>query len=220
MPDKKIIFFAKYPQIGKVKTRLASTIGRNKAFAVYNLLLKQNWDILESVKIPKVIEYTPSGTLNMMKTMFPQVNEFSQQKGDNIGTRMAHAFQKLFSAGTDQVILLGSDLADLSKELILTAFEQLELNDVVLGPSSDGGYYLIGFNKGSFKKEIFYGINWSTDQVCFQTLEKIRKYGLSIYTLPERNDIDTFDDIKLFLKENNRNSEFSNTLNFIMLGDR
>ena len=182
--------------------------------------LKQNWKIISTNDSPKIIEYTPLEFHDQMKSLFPSDVEFSVQSGENIGSRMSYAFQKAFKSDIDQIILLGSDLADLRKKDIDIAFEQLIENDVVIGPSTDGGYYLIGFNRNTFNKELFDKINWSTDQVFYQTLNKIRESQLSLYILPERNDIDTFDDIKLFLSENKKSSEFRKALTYIVFGDR
>jgi len=219
MSDKKIIFFLKYPQLGKVKSRLAADIGKQKAFEIYNLLLNRSWEIILQTNLPVNISYTPPGFQDHLIEMFGAEHGLTLQEGKDIGIRMAKAFQQVFNSDVDRSVLIGSDLPELDKEILIDAFTQLENFDAVIGPSADGGYYLIGFNRNSFKKAIFEDINWSTEHVYQQTLKKIRYFGLSLYILPVRNDIDTFDDVKLFLNENKKKSEFAESLDKIVFGE-
>ena len=216
---KKIIYFTKYPRIGKVKTRLAASIGNNKSFAIYNLLIKENWQVLKNSNAILRIEFTPSHMSEQIKEMFPEAAEYSEQSGKSIGERMAYAFEKAFNGKTEQVILLGSDLVDLLPGDIETAFQQLNEHDAVIGPSLDGGYYLIGFNFNVFQKTFFQKINWDDEDVFQQTINIIHDHGLSLYVLPQRIDIDTIDDIHMFLGENKAENEFIDNLKKIISED-
>ena len=220
MQRREIIFFVKYPQIGKVKTRLAVNVGEKKAYDIYQLLLENSWNTIKQSKLLTSIEYTPEGFRSEIKNLFGDNIEYHAQQGNDIGMRMATAFQRVFASGTDYAILMGSDLPDLDEEIIKIAFTKLKNHEVVIGPASDGGYYLIGFQRGYFTRKIFKGIKWSSDQVYSQTFKKICDLNLSMYVLPERNDIDTFDDVKLFLNENKEISEFKESLSKIIFGGK
>jgi rSAM/selenodomain-associated transferase 1 len=120
------------------------------------------------------------------------------QSGASLGERMEKAFAAMFSEEVAQAVLIGSDSPDLDTSIIDEAFEGLATNDLVVGPAIDGGYYLIGFNAGSFLSKIFHGIPWGTNQVFDSTADLITKSNLSMHTLPKWQDIDTYDDLKAF----------------------
>ena len=218
MQKKEIIFFVKYPQIGKVKTRLAANVGDKKAYDIYQLLLKRTWNTIKQSNLHVCIEYTPAGYSSEMKELFGERIEYFVQQGSDIGSRMANAFQRVFSSSVDNAILIGSDLPDLDVETLNTAFRKLINHEVVIGPAGDGGYYLVGFQRRYFSRKIFEEIKWSSNRVYQQTIKKICELNLSKYILPERNDIDTFDDINLFLNKNKEVSEFKDSLSHIIFG--
>ena len=118
---------------------------------------------------------------------------------------MKNAFEKVFSAGSQKVIIVGTDIPDLSKEVIIKAFELLDSNDVVIGPAKDGGYYLLGMKKMHTK--LFDKIEYSTSSVLSETLLKIKELNLTYHLLPELRDIDTEEDLLNWL-----NHDYSNPI--------
>ncbi len=138
------------------------------------------------------------------------------QADDSLGRRMLECFRKVFSLNYEKVIVIGSDSPDLEFEILNKGFDSLDDHEAVIGPAVDGGYYLIGFNKGNILKDIFNNIKWSTDTVFSDTMRIFRKNKYKVCKLPFRQDIDTIDDLKKYYN-NNSNGPFSKseTLLFI-----
>ncbi len=121
--------------------------------------------------------------------------ELSPQEGNSLGERMANAFDTVFSRGYRKAIIIGTDCIEISNDLISKAFQSLSKTEVVLGPSKDGGYYLIGLTK--IINKIFDGIQWSTKQVLTQTLDNLMAIDQSYQLLETLRDIDTIRDWRL-----------------------
>ncbi len=129
---------------------------------------------------------------------------------------MEHAFLDAFNLEYKSVIIMGSDLPDIPVEYINEGFRALLVKDCVIGPASDGGYYLLGFNVDTFVPEVFEDIPWSTDEVFNKTIGILQSKSCNIHLLPELQDIDTLNDLKDFIRRNKDNSpETSHTLSFI-----
>ena len=210
-----ILLFTKYPEPGNVKTRLAKDIGNDMACKVYEKLLFNSWYTVIQSSYPYVVCLSPSDKIDEFKQHYN--TSVVPQKGDDIGDRMSHNFKQFFDLGYDRIILCGADILDMNPALFQEGFSALENHDCVIGPSYDGGYYAIGFNRKAFRQDIFSGFAWSTPQVYSNTLKIISKSNLSLYTLPRRMDLDTFDDIKEYLSSNESSSDFSNFLNMVVL---
>ena len=175
---------SKYP----VKTRLKTSIGKNKSIWVYNQILKKTALVLKNIKTDiAVFHYNSIISKNPFKN-FSKWNKI--QIGENLGKKISNAFNWGFEKGYKKIIIIGSDLWDLNEEIINTGFIELNKNKVVIGPSIDGGYYLLGLNKNMPK--IFEGIKWGTQSVLAETLKLLDH---DPYILPELNDIDTFEDL-------------------------
>ena len=175
---------SKYP----VKTRLKTSIGKNKSIWVYNQILKKTVLVLKNIKTDiAVFHYNSIISKNPFKN-FSKWNKI--QIGENLGKKISNAFNWGFEKGYKKIIIIGSDLWDLNEEIINTGFIELNKNKVVIGPSIDGGYYLLGLNKKMPK--IFEGIKWGTQSVLAETLKLLEHEP---YILPELNDIDTFEDL-------------------------
>ena len=175
---------SKYP----VKTRLKTAIGKNKSIWVYNQILDKTVLVLKNIKIDiAVFHYNSIISKNPFKS-FSKWNKI--QIGKNLGEKISNAFSWGFEKGYKKIIILGSDLWDLNEEIIYKSFLELNTNQVVIGPSIDGGYYLLGLNKKMPK--IFKGIKWSTKNVLSETLKLLDN---DPYILPELNDIDTLEDL-------------------------
>jgi rSAM/selenodomain-associated transferase 1 len=132
------------------------------------------------------------------------------QIGENLGYRMQNAFLNNFNIGFKKVIIIGTDTPDLSLEFLKTALDSLNSHDAVVGPSGDGGYYLIGFKNNTFLPQIFNNIKWSTNTVFDSTMKIFSAYSYNVNILPEWQDIDTITDLKLFFSRN-LNSDFKNS---------
>jgi len=121
---------------------------------------------------------------------------YMRQIGENLGERMKNAFIEAFSMNFKRVVLIGSDIPGLPLEFIEEAFQSLEEKNVAIGPSFDGGYYLIGFRDKTFLPRPFEKIHWSTSRVFEETMKILEHEGLTVHVLPPRRDIDTVEDLK------------------------
>jgi len=189
MSKTLLIVFVKNSIIGKVKTRLAKTIGDKSALEVYNQLLDITEKCVENVKADKHIYFSEE----VNNSRWVKGLKFVQE-GENLGDRMFSAFLHGFNQGYEKVILIGSDLPEISPEIIDAGFEALNKNEVVFGPAQDGGYYLIGMTKP--QRFIFENKPWSEAGLLQITLEALGKQEVSFSLLQTLNDIDTFEDLK------------------------
>jgi uncharacterized protein len=192
-----LIYFVKYPEPGKVKTRLAKHIGANEAARVYRRLVEINFRILSvlprsSVQI--IIAFDPIERVSEFRSWLSGPYEYAPQEGNDLGERLWNAFQFAFGAGFKSVMALGSDTLGLDSELILKGFEALEFYDITIGPAYDGGYYLIGM--GAEHPSIFNNIPWSSPRVLEATLEKLNESQQSYYLLKKLDDLDEAKNIK------------------------
>jgi rSAM/selenodomain-associated transferase 1 len=186
-----LLIFIKNPEPGKVKTRLAATIGNNKAYQIYLKLLKHTIRAAQDVDADKQVWY--SALIDSDDFISEPEFEKKLQRGKNLGARMLHAFKNGFNEDYDNIVIIGSDCPDVNPVLLEQAFIELRKHDLVIGPSADGGYYLLGMN--TLREELFSDIDWSTERVLEQTLEKAKSLSLSVTRLPELNDIDTIEDL-------------------------
>lgn len=185
---KGLIIFARKPVLGQVKTRLAATIGDLKALNIYKRLLTHTRSVASLSTCHGFAFLTEKDEDNFW-------NGFSceLQSGDSLGDRMHEAFDLLFRKGYHHCVIIGSDCPKLTKEIINSAFDNLETNDIVIGAAADGGYYLLGMKK--LHSSLFKNKNWSTENVFIQTLIDIKKQGLTYHTMPVLNDVDEEKDI-------------------------
>lgn len=182
-----LIIFVRNPEPGKVKTRIAKTMGNEKALEVYKELLLHTYDITKDISCDKFVFYADQITKNdLWETSFYHKK---LQQGNDLGQRMLLAFRELFGLGYQSIQIIGSDCMELTTDIIETGFNRLHENEVVIGPSTDGGYYLLGMRL--LVPDIFYKKEWSTEKVFSSTLADIKKLSLSYFLLPELSDIDT-----------------------------
>ena len=212
MSDRSaVLLFIKSPEKGKVKSRLAKAIGEDAALDVYKCLAFNTLEGLKDGNYLFRLCFYPPESGEIIKSWLGDSFYYAPQQGRDLGERMWSAFVQAFSDGIEKVLLVGSDIPDLSISLINEAFKALDSSDSVIGPAHDGGYYLIGFNKTSFLPDIFQGIEWSTDSVFRQTMKVLGKSGLSVHVLRVLNDVDTFDDLLLLLKSKGKNETTERT---------
>ncbi|XLS28702.1 TIGR04282 family arsenosugar biosynthesis glycosyltransferase [Flavobacteriaceae bacterium M23B6Z8] len=190
MTKNALLIFTRNPELGKVKTRLAKTVGDQTALDIYNFLLKRTVEITRSIEVAKFVYYSE----DIFKDDLWNTKYYHKelQKGEHLGVRMRNAFEKAFVLGHDKVVIIGSDMYDMTEANIQEAFQQLENNDVVIGPAEDGGYYLLGLKK--LIPEIFENKDWGTSTVLKETLEQLKTY--KVHKLEELNDVDVFEDIE------------------------
>jgi|TARA_B110000858_G_scaffold31663_1_gene34819 rSAM/selenodomain-associated transferase 1 len=190
MPKNLLLVFTRNPELGKVKTRLAKTVGNATALKIYTFLLKRTRDIAIKVSADKAVYYSVKVRENDIWDA--SIFQKHQQVGEDLGIRMLHAFKNGFKAGYEKVIIIGSDLYDLTSETIENAIIALENNEVVIGPAEDGGYYLLGMN--SLEEKIFKNKDWGTETVRKDTLKDLK--DKKVFLLGELNDVDIFEDIE------------------------
>ena len=190
-----VLIFAKYPEPGKVKTRLGAQIGYDVAAGFYRLFLEQTLALsakLNAVDVFLAVE--PEERIKDFLSLIPTENEVFPQCGENLGQRLISAFEHVFSKQAGKVIALGSDSPTLPGSYIMQAFESLDHHDVVLGPADDGGYYLIGIKKA--REALFQDIDWSTNSVLKTTIRRVRKLGLNYSLLDSWYDVDALDSLR------------------------
>lgn len=190
MSDNLIIIFTRNPELGKVKTRLAQAIGNEAALNIYKFLLEHTEKTIRTIDCDKAIYY--SEKVRYEDLWDNAIFEKYLQQGTDLGDRMLNAFQSGFHNGYKKLIIVGSDLPDLSMAHINTAIKKLNDYDVVIGPAKDGGYYLLGLN--TLLPQLFQNKAWGTSSVLSDTLADLTNE--TVFLLEELNDIDTLEDIE------------------------
>lgn len=190
MNKNLILIFTRNPELGKVKTRLAASIGQENALQVYIELLQHTKNVVLETDYDKRVLY--SDAINTKDMWNNHLFQKREQFGKDLGVRMYNAFREGFEEGYQKIVIIGSDLITLEANDLKNAFAALDTNDVVIGPAEDGGYYLLGLK--SIPENIFKNKEWGTNTVLKETLKNIKNLKYSL--LEEKNDIDTFDDIK------------------------
>jgi hypothetical protein len=187
--ENLLLIFTRNPELGKAKTRLAKTVGDETALEIYKFLLERTRDISLKVNADKAVYYSVKIRENDIWNL--DIYQKHQQFGEDLGIRMLNAFKNGFEAGYKKVMIIGSDLYDLSEKNIEKAFIELNKNDVVIGPAEDGGYYLLGMN--SLQENVFKNKEWGTETVRKDTLKDLSDKKVKL--LEFKNDIDVYEDI-------------------------
>ncbi len=193
--SERLILFAKAPVPGRVKTRLTSVYTKEEAARLYRGWARGIYSSVLELGVPVQVAYEalpefpgPEWIGNGERL------EFFYQSGKSLGERLSHAFSRAFKEGADRVVAIGSDSPGLPVRYLQDAFAALESKESVLGPTPDGGYYLIGMNR--FLPDLFQNISWSTPKVFNETLEIILQKRYSLKLLPEYFDIDVPEDME------------------------
>lgn len=187
--DNLVIVFAKNPELGKCKTRLAKSIGDEKALEIYKKLLKHTAQTIGNVNASRVVFY--SEEIQTQDFWDDTLFQKQVQSEGHLGKKMQDAFEWGFAQGYSKICIVGSDLLELRASDLENAFRELEQNEMVFGPAYDGGYYLMGMTQ--FYKQAFLEKAWSTETVLEKTVEDLK--GLSIAFLDTKTDIDTVEDL-------------------------
>ncbi|HXI13571.1 MAG TPA: TIGR04282 family arsenosugar biosynthesis glycosyltransferase [Thermoanaerobaculia bacterium] len=199
-PLQRLLIYARVPEVGLVKTRLARDLGDERTLEVYHSMLS---DLLSTVGVSNdelqvEVLWTGSEAVRgeQLKRHFPGLS-ISMQTGNDLGQRLSIAFaERLFFHGTEKVIAIGVDDPSLTRRGVELAFRLLDSCEWTLGPASDGGYYLIGCRARAFRSEVFEDIEWGSSTVLTLTTAKIRAGGGTLALLPEHRDIDELSDLK------------------------
>ncbi|WP_072681819.1 TIGR04282 family arsenosugar biosynthesis glycosyltransferase [Arcobacter sp. LA11] len=211
MNKNLVIMFVKEPKLGFVKTRLSKDCDEEFTLDLYKCFVR---DLISTLKVSEFdFKLCAYPKLDLINKEFGDFNNFLQSHGD-LGVKMQNAFQTQFENGYEKIVLIGSDTPHISNEIINESFLKLDTNDIVLGPSLDGGYYLIAFSKQKFYDEVFKNISWSTENVLEETLQKLHEKQVNL--LHSLNDIDVLDDLNSFFKEySNSFFKTSETIKFL-----
>jgi len=179
-----LIVFARNPILGKVKTRLAKDVGEDRALEVYINLLNHTYIQTKNLFCDKFLFLSEKTDNNLFDKTFNQL----VQNGNGLGEKMKIAFKKLFEMGYQKILIIGTDCPGLTEEIILNAFEYLLGFDFIIGPSIDGGYYLLGMKEPNYF--VFENMVWSNEQVLNRTIKKIKSKNKKFHLLKELKDID------------------------------
>ncbi len=203
-PPQRLLVFARLPELGKVKTRLAAEVGPERALEVYESMLR---DLIAAIgtstsdlEIEVMWPPTPIATGETLRRAFGP-HSLAIQTGTDLGDRLSMALsERFFFHRTEKIVVIGVDDPSLTRELIDRAFSLLESCEYVLGPATDGGYYLIGCRALAYDPSVFLGIDWGTPAVLTTTMARIADLGRTVALLPEHYDIDTAADLERHLK--------------------
>ncbi|MBD3308960.1 DUF2064 domain-containing protein [candidate division KSB3 bacterium] len=190
-----LLFYLKFPERGKVKTRLARDIGDEHAVELYCCFIRDMLETLAQIPQQICLCYAPQTAEPRFRRWLEGDFVYLPQHGNNLGERMGNSFQGAFRLGFERVVLIGSDLPDLPAQYVEMAFERLESYKSVIGPSGDGGYYLLGFRRETFVPEVFQDIGWSQSSVYEETLTKLTRHGTDFLALPVWHDIDNLSEL-------------------------
>ena len=194
---KAVIVVGKVPRPGEVKSRLARSLGEERAARIYECFLLDTVEALSKLEGTDVVVSLLGGLLPSLRRIGPNV-KVVPQRGSTFGGRLRNSVADALGMGYRPVVLVGSDNPSLPPEAVAEAFEALKSCDVVIGPATDGGYYLIGMHRlhdSLFSDEI----RWGTERVLGQTLRRCHEEGLSVRLVRPWYDVDTVEDLR-FLK--------------------
>ena len=186
MNKTALIVFQKNEVLGKVKTRLAATLGDVEALKIYQILIGHTHQVIQSIAADTYLffsDFVPDAYETQASGFYLQV-----QEGKDLGDRMSNAFEFLFKKEYKRVLIIGTDCAVLESIHIETAIQKLELADVVIGPAEDGGYYLLGMKK--LIPSLFTGMEWSTEDVLKETARRLTHENLSYIKIETLSDIE------------------------------
>ncbi|QMU56339.1 MAG: DUF2064 domain-containing protein [Candidatus Mycalebacterium zealandia] len=188
-----VAVFLKHPTPGKVKTRMAKDIGNERAAEIYASMVERVMENIEG-KHSLCVFYDPPEMKNeIVRWLGGWTADFVAQRGKTLGEKISNAINDRVSAGNLKVVVIGTDCVEITAETITDSFERLNTADTVIGPCEDGGYYLIGLKTN--RAELFNDIDWSTDRVMAQTLEKAQQLRLNVSVMETLRDIDCADDL-------------------------
>ncbi len=200
---RQLLIFVKEPIPGLVKTRLAKAVGPDAAAGLYRACTELTLARLASFQTESAVCVDPPDAVDRVSKWLGPDRTYQPQQGSDLGERLAHATSLAFSRGVQRVVVIGTDSPWLMTDDVATAFETLQRTDVVIGPTDDGGYYLLGLSRAS--AALFYGVSWGTPSVMRQTLSNARVLRLRVELLRHGYDVDHLKDVERFIEESRRN---------------
>ena len=199
MTDACIIYFVKFPEAGKVKTRLGEESTPLGAAHLYKAIVEEQLPTLESGADDVLVCYAPERAGGLMIVWLGPERRYLSQKGGDLGQRMENAFREAFFLGYKRVVLVGSDIPGLELVHVQQALEEVGPKRVAIGPARDGGYYLIAFQREGFCFEVFRDMNWEGPDVCAQTVARLERNHFNVAWTPALEDLDTLKDLRQFM---------------------
>ena len=205
MGRRRLIIFTRYPEPGQVKTRLIPALGEEGAASLQKKMTEHSvaWAASLSERMPNFLEIRYEGKdQNLMAEWLGSGYSYETQGDGDLGERMARAFEENFQKKIKQIVLVGTDCPQMSAFHVKSAFDALKTHDLVLGPTEDGGYCLIGLKQ--MVPELFVSLAWGTETVFQSTLEKAKNAGLSVKCLVPMRDVDIPEDLTVWEKVSNQ----------------
>jgi len=187
MSKQRLIVFLKAPRPGTVKTRVAQTAGPERACEIYRRLVVSVLDAVQSFTSVQ-LRFAPDDAAEEIKPWLRDGWTAQPQGPGDLGERMHRAFDSAFADNAERVVLIGSDTPEVRSSDVRSAWQELQAHDLVVGPATDGGYWLIGLRAP--QPELFRGISWSSEQVLGQTLARAQSLGLRVQLLRILADVD------------------------------
>jgi rSAM/selenodomain-associated transferase 1 len=214
--DACVLCFVKYPEKGQVKLRLTANLDDDVVVELYRNFVLDIVSLLKKLDTQFYLCFSPLNAHKKIREWLGSSYSYVPQEGNDLGERMKNGFCYAFTEGFRRVILVGSDSPDLPGDFLKNAIVELQTHDMVLGPSSDGGYYLIGFRNDTFLPSVFDKISWSSSSVFQETLSKVKNAGRSLSLLPAWSDVDIISDLKNLVRRNHNTSfKSSHTMSYL-----
>ncbi|AFL85260.1 hypothetical protein Belba_2717 [Belliella baltica DSM 15883] len=185
---KALIVFQKNPVLGKVKTRVAATLGEKQALEIYLQLLRHTYKMINQLQEIDTFIYFSEKIDSDLDEIFVEEVQFRVQNGADLGSRMKNAFEEVFNEGYEKAVIIGTDCPEITVSIIHDAFEKLDLTDVVFGPAEDGGYYLLG--KKKIDSALFDNMTWSHKNVLSDSIKRLNLKQQTFTLLEMLSDID------------------------------
>ena len=215
---ERLIIFTRYPEPGTTKTRMIPELGADGAADLQRRMTEhivcRVVQLIETRKMPVEIRYDGGSEQLMAAWLGNGFSYFPQGQG-NIGLRMGRALEHAFTQGFETAVIIGSDIPDITTDILKNAFEMLKHIDLVLGPAGDGGYYLIGVHRQTFRHwhpRLFNDISWGTESVLPQTLTIAESLGLNYSLLDTLNDVDRPEDLQVWYRASNPRSPSNDSI--------
>lgn len=208
--DCCLLVFVKYPQKGRVKRRLSADLDETSGQELYRCFVHDTLLTAQKINAQLRICFFPVDEKEKFREWLGHNLMFVPQKGFDLGERMKQCLSDACREGFHRVVLIGSDSPDLPINILQSAIAELQTYDIVLGPSTDGGYYLIGFQGANFEPSVFDDVQWGTASVLTRTIQNIHNSKKRYLLLPQWSDVDTLDDLKQLIKRN-RNTSFKSS---------
>jgi rSAM/selenodomain-associated transferase 1 len=218
MNDRKncLMVFVRDPEKGKIKSRLAASLGQEATRKLYRCFVVDLLGNISEGDYRIAICFHPPDSGHAISEWLGPDYLYAPQTGEDLGERMENAFREAFAGGYLKAALIGSDLPDLPPDIVEEAFRKLDDCQSVIGPATDGGYYLIGFRREYFSPVVFDGIEWGTGSVFGATIRLLHMAGRTVHVLPQWRDMDRIGDLVLLFKQH-INTDFagSRTMSFL-----